>query len=196
MTDDLQPDPRSTDLYVRLGVRSDASTDTIKKAFRRAARQFHPDHATNTQASDAFQRLCEARDVLRDPQTRRAYDARWGPSGGGRAASAPRSSAPETSAPSETAPPPDAASDEAVPVEAEPDWFPWLLRARTAAIVLGLAGNGLFVQAWWHAQDPSGRADGSAIPYAVVLPLEVLYVGLPAILHLLVLSIRLRLWDD
>ncbi len=179
MTDDLQPDPRSTDLYVRLGVRSDASTDTIKKAFRRAARRFHPDHGSAVSSSDAFQRLCEARDILRDPDARRAYDARWAPS-----------TSPHDAPVSEPTP------EVSAPDEAEPAWFPWLLRVRTAAIVLGLVGNGLFVQAWWHAQGPSGSSAGGAIPYAVVLPLEVLYIGLPAILYLLVLSIRLRLWED
>jgi molecular chaperone DnaJ len=61
------------DLYAALGVPAGASADDITRAYRRLARQQHPD--TNPDApSDAFADLTDAYDVLRDPGRRRAYD--------------------------------------------------------------------------------------------------------------------------
>jgi molecular chaperone DnaJ len=61
------------DLYGALGVPAGASTDDITRAYRRLAREQHPD-ANPDAPSDAFADLTDAYDVLRDPGRRRAYD--------------------------------------------------------------------------------------------------------------------------
>lgn len=69
------------DYYATLGVSRDATPEDIKKAFRKLARQYHPDHARdNPAAEEKFKRINEAYEVLRDPEKRGKYDrlgARW-----------------------------------------------------------------------------------------------------------------------
>jgi len=63
------------DLYAILGVPRDATTDEVKKAFRRVAKECHPDHAgDDPEASTRFQRARAACDVLTDSLQRRFYD--------------------------------------------------------------------------------------------------------------------------
>lgn len=62
------------DYYKTLGVSRDADTDTIKKAYRRKAREFHPDRNKSANAEDKFKTVQEAWEVLQDPEKRRAYD--------------------------------------------------------------------------------------------------------------------------
>ena len=63
------------DYYAILGVPRDASQDDIKKAFRKLARQHHPDVAKDKQAAEAkFKEINEANEVLGDPEKRRKYD--------------------------------------------------------------------------------------------------------------------------
>jgi curved DNA-binding protein len=69
------------DYYETLGVSRTASPDEIKQAFRKLARQHHPDVAKNKAAGEAkFKEINEAYDVLGDPEKRRRYDelgANW-----------------------------------------------------------------------------------------------------------------------
>jgi molecular chaperone DnaJ len=64
------------DFYAILGVSQDAEPAEIKKAYRRLARQHHPDqNAGDTAAEQRFKDIGEAHAVLSDPKQRREYDA-------------------------------------------------------------------------------------------------------------------------
>jgi curved DNA-binding protein len=64
------------DYYKILGVERGASDEDIRKAFRKLARQYHPDVARNKkEAEERFKEINEANEVLSDPEKRRKYDA-------------------------------------------------------------------------------------------------------------------------
>jgi molecular chaperone DnaJ len=64
------------DFYAILGVPQDADAAEIKKAYRRLARQHHPDqNPGDTAAEQRFKDVGEANSVLSDPEQRREYDA-------------------------------------------------------------------------------------------------------------------------
>lgn len=63
------------DYYATLGVPKGAAHDDIRKAFRKLARQFHPDVAKDKKQAEAkFKEINEAYEVLGDPEKRRKYD--------------------------------------------------------------------------------------------------------------------------
>src|SRR6266508_6799101 len=71
------------DLYEVLGVKRDASDDDVKKAYRKLARQYHPDrNPGDKQAETKFKEVQEAYDVLSDKSKREQYD-RFGFAGPG-----------------------------------------------------------------------------------------------------------------
>ena len=64
------------DPYEVLGVARDADDREIKKAFRRLARELHPDvNAHDPEAEEKFKEAAAAYEVLSDPERRRLYDA-------------------------------------------------------------------------------------------------------------------------
>jgi molecular chaperone DnaJ len=63
------------DYYKILGVGKNASDEEIKKAYRKLARQYHPDrNAGDKRAEERFKEISQAHDVLSDPDKRKAYD--------------------------------------------------------------------------------------------------------------------------
>ena len=72
------------DYYTILGVATSASQDEIKRAYRKLAKQYHPDRNPGDKAAEAkFKEVQEAYEVVGDPQKRREYD-RFGRAGVGR----------------------------------------------------------------------------------------------------------------
>lgn len=69
------------DYYKILGLSKNASADEIKKAYRKLARQYHPDlNPNDKEANKKFQQINEANEVLSDPEKRKKYDqygANW-----------------------------------------------------------------------------------------------------------------------
>lgn len=63
------------DYYEVLGVERTADDSTIKKAYRKLAKKYHPDsNAGNVQAEEKFKEVTEAYDILSDPEKRKLYD--------------------------------------------------------------------------------------------------------------------------
>ena len=64
----------ATDYYAALGVRRDANPEEIKKAYRRLARELHPDVNPDPATQERFKEITAAYEVLSDPEKRQLYD--------------------------------------------------------------------------------------------------------------------------
>ena len=63
------------DYYDVLGIDRNADEKTIKKAYRKLAKKYHPDtNAGNPDAADKFKEVNEAYDILSDPKKKKMYD--------------------------------------------------------------------------------------------------------------------------
>ncbi|GAA0317002.1 molecular chaperone DnaJ [Actinoallomurus spadix] len=78
----------ANDYYATLGVRRDASADEIKKAYRRLARELHPDVNPDPATQEKFKEITQAYEVLSDPKKREMYDLGADPFAGGAGAGA------------------------------------------------------------------------------------------------------------
>jgi molecular chaperone DnaJ len=63
------------DLYEILGIERDASDDDIRKAYRRLAREHHPDVNAEPRSEERFKEVAGAYEILSDPEKRARYDA-------------------------------------------------------------------------------------------------------------------------
>lgn len=62
------------DYYKIMGLEPDASTEEIKRAYKKLARKYHPDVSDEPDAQDKFKEIGEAYEVLKDPEKRAEYD--------------------------------------------------------------------------------------------------------------------------
>ena len=69
------PTTQNKDYYGTLGVKKTATAEEIRKAFRKAARRYHPDvNPGDKRAEEKFKEISEANDVLSDEKKRKVYD--------------------------------------------------------------------------------------------------------------------------
>ena len=64
----------ATDYYALLKIRRDATQDEVKRAYRRLARELHPDVNPDPETQERFKEITQAYEVLSDTDKRRMYD--------------------------------------------------------------------------------------------------------------------------
>ncbi len=64
----------ATDHYKTLGISKNATTEEIKKAYRKLALQYHPDRGGDKESEKKFKEVNEAYQILSDPEKRKRYD--------------------------------------------------------------------------------------------------------------------------
>ncbi len=62
------------DYYSLLKIRRDATQDEVKRAYRRLARELHPDVNPDPETQERFKEITQAYEVLSDTEKRRMYD--------------------------------------------------------------------------------------------------------------------------
>ena len=142
---------RPPDHYATLGVPPDATTAQIKKAYRKLARQHHPDtNPGDPDAATRFKTITEAYEVLTDPARRKAYDA----------------TRPPVTATTITTPEPDGPAISAVVRVLEDIWA--MIRARhgqVPPVVIIIASGTERKQAVWGYHAPAaGSPETSSAP--------------------------------
>src|SRR5271168_613429 len=69
------PTTTNKDYYALLGIKKTATAEEIRKAFRKAARKYHPDvNPNDKRAEEKFKEISEANDILSDEKKRKVYD--------------------------------------------------------------------------------------------------------------------------
>ena len=79
----------ATDYYAMLKVRRDATQDEVKRAYRRLARELHPDVNPDPETQERFKEITQAYEVLSDTDKRRMYDMGMDPFANSAAAGGP-----------------------------------------------------------------------------------------------------------
>src|SRR5581483_6534360 len=74
MTRDNEAMATATDYYALLGVPRNATEEQIRSAYRKLARQYHPDANQESGSAEKFKQITEAYEVLSDPERRQRYD--------------------------------------------------------------------------------------------------------------------------
>ena len=67
--------PTKRDYYEVLGIARNATDEEIKRAFRKLAFKYHPDHNHEDEAEERFKEINEAYEILSNPEKKAAYDA-------------------------------------------------------------------------------------------------------------------------
>jgi hypothetical protein len=165
----------STDYYAELGVPRSAPGGVIDDAFRRIAKEHHPDRSASPESERRFRRALDAYKILRDPTTRAAYDTYRRSLAGGAAPwydEAWRGGEADDWAP--------VPSPRAIPRERRP-MPPWMRRA--IAAVLAVAA--LLAGAWAaFGALPSNSAGDSSVAVQITLGIVAvkLFVGAAIVL--------------
>ncbi|CAI4213795.1 unnamed protein product [Parascedosporium putredinis] len=74
---------KETKLYDQLSIKPNATSDEIKKAYRKAAMKWHPDKNKNSpEAAEKFKECSQAYEILSDPEKRKIYDSSFSGTGG------------------------------------------------------------------------------------------------------------------
>jgi len=141
----------SEDYYAILGVSRDATVEEIKSAYRRLARQYHPDlNQGTTKLGTQFQRIAGAYAVLGSPTQRSKYDSSLGSS-----TATPSQAPPQAPSPSARARFAQSAGRPATVLRRTHRWWEWSRWKSLAVIALALAVMAVALSALPHFQNTS-----------------------------------------